>query len=66
MPNSFDSLSATLLMMPLMSPSMVSVILCLIPLRKEPTEVAVGFAPEEVVVVAALSTRLWPRVEVLS
>ena len=45
---------------------MVSVILCLMPLRKEPTEVAVGLAVEEVVVVAALSMRLCPSVEVLS
>jgi hypothetical protein len=53
-------------MIPSRSPSIVSVMLCLMPLKKEPTEVAVGLALEEVVVVAALSTRLWPKVEVLS
>lgn len=65
-PSFFDNLSATSLMMPLRSPSIVFVILCFMPLRREPTEVAVGLAVEEVVVVAALSMRLWPRVEVLS
>ena len=57
-PSSFASLSATLFMMSLNSPSIVSVTLCLMPLRKEPIEVAVGFAPEEVVVAEGVSIRL--------
>lgn len=65
-PSSFANLSATLLMMPLMSPSIVLVTFCLMPLRNEPIDVAVGVELEDVVVGDALSIRLWPSVDVLS
>lgn len=45
-------------MMPLMSPSMELVTFCLMPLRKEPSEVAVGLELAEVVVGEELSIRL--------
>ena len=51
MPSSFASLSATSPITPLRSPSIVLVILCAMLLKKEPIEVAVGVAPEVVVVV---------------
>jgi NAD kinase len=51
MPSSFDSLSATSPIIPLRSPSIVLVILCAMLLKNEPIEVAVGVAPEVVVVV---------------
>jgi hypothetical protein len=51
MPSSFDSLSATSPITPLRSPSIVLVILCAMLLKNEPIEVAVGVAPEVVVVV---------------
>ena len=62
-PSSLASLSATSLIMPFKSPSIVVEMLCAILLKKEPIEVAVGEAPVDVV---AVGIRLWPRVEVLS
>ncbi len=62
-PNSLANLSATSPMMPFKSPSIVLEMLWAILLKKEPIDVAVGEAPDEVVVVGI---RLWPSVEVLS
>jgi hypothetical protein len=50
-------------MMPFKSPSIVLEMLWAMLLKKEPIDVAVGEAPDEVVVVGI---RLWPSVEVLS
>jgi hypothetical protein len=63
-PSSLANLSATSLMMPSRSPSIVLVTLCARLLKNEPIEdeVEVGFGLEVVV----LGIRLWPRVEVLS
>lgn len=63
MPSSFANLSATSSMILSRSPSIVVVTLCTTLEKKEPMEVAVGVAPDEVVV---FGSRLWPKVDVLS